>query len=141
MKNKMLLAIPLLTSICSAHANNCDNLNVALFNKSGHLCTLRSTNLINGQIIAGEAPQLIENGEQAISFTLQQTYTAGPGIRLEYECGNKTISIVSRQDLCVMYAGTITGDYSGSNNVRADYIAKIGSWWNSLPGEINWTIN
>jgi len=55
---------------------------------------------------------------------------------LEYECDNKTISLISRQDLCVMYAGSISGNYSNSNNVHAGYISKIGSWWSSLPGEI-----
>lgn len=140
MNKKILFALPLVASVWSAHANNCGNLNVSVFNKSGHTCTLRSTNLINGQLIFGQVPGIIENGEKALSFTLQQTYTAGPSIRLEYECDNKTISIVSRQDLCVMYAGSVSGDYSSSNNVHADYVAKISSWWSSLPGEINWTI-
>lgn len=140
MKNKILLTIPLIASVYSAHANNCGHLNVSVFNKSGHKCTLRSTNLTNGQIIFGQVPGLIENGEKALSFTIQQTYSAGPNIHLEYECDNKTISIVSRQDLCVMSAGSVSGDYSSSNNVHAEYVAKIGSWWSSLPGEINWTI-
>ncbi|QMT59403.1 hypothetical protein [Legionella sp. PC997] len=140
MKTKILLAISLITGIYSAHANNCGTLNVSVFNKSGHTCTLRAMNLINGQIIIGQAPGIIANGEKAPSFTLQQTYSAGPNIRLEYECDNKTISIVSRQDLCVMYAGAISGSYSSSNNVHADFLTTIGSWWSSLPGEIHWTI-
>lgn len=140
MKNKLLLAIPLVASVYSAHANNCGNLNISVYNKSGHTCALRSSNLMNGQIIFGQVPGIVENGEKSLSFTLQQTYSAGPSIRLEFECDNKTISIVSRQDLCVMYAGSVSGDHTSSNNIHADYITKIGSWWNSLPGEINWTI-
>ncbi|PJD94485.1 MAG: hypothetical protein CK426_03760 [Legionella sp.] len=140
MKNKFFIAIPLAISLYPAHANNCNHLNISIFNKSGHACVLRSTNLTSGQIIMGQAPSIIENGEKALTFTLQQTYTTGPNIRLEYECENKTISISSRQDLCVMYAGFIYGDYSSSNNVHANYSAKVGSWWRSIPGEINWTI-
>ncbi len=137
---KSILFTCLFLPLFSANANNCGNLNVSIFNRSGHTCLLRTTTIQNGAIIFGQAPQLIENGEKTPLFTIQQSYTMGPSVQLEYVCDNKSVSIKSRQNMCIIYAGFVSGDYTSSNNVQASYTAKEGSWWSTLPGEIDWTI-
>lgn len=136
MNNKIVLGLALFTSF-AAQANNCGNLTITLKNNTGSVCTLRSSHLISGAILFGEVPSKLDDKAKAIALQLQQSYTAGPNIRIEYNCNNKVIDLHSRQDLCIVTPGLVKGSYN-SNGIHADYNTVIGSWWDSLPGQINW---
>ena len=141
MKNLKVLAALGLTTICAPlFANACSNLNISIENSSGHSCKLVQFDISSGQIINGNIPLEIANG-QTSRFTMQQEFIYGPKVQLEYQCENKSVAITTSQGLCFGYAGNVYGSAKTSVNVKASLIPTPGSWWNSQSGEANWHIN
>ena len=124
----------------NSYANGCWNLDVVIKNQTGHQCQLVTSNIEQGQLAGGLIPSTIENGQQTYPFSIEQTYTQGPKVSLQYQCKNKTITITSQQGLCVLFAGPVIGTFQSSNNVRANLTPTSGSWWYSNSGNAHWTL-
>lgn len=140
--NLFLITSLLIISPLAAQANDCGNLNVSISNETGDTCQLLKSETLSGSIIAGSIPQILQNAQGSQTFTIQQSYTSGPSIRLEYRCENKQITFISKQGLCITYSAHILGKTENStSNIKAIYTSKYGSWWNSTPGEIHWTLD
>ncbi len=142
MRSCLLVFITLFFStIASANTDlSCGYLNITVVNNTGHDCVLRNTKIYNRSRVDGDISQVIANGSMAPTFRIQQTYTNGPSIQLDYQCENKTIAITSRQNYCFLSAGDISGTTESSNNVRAQYNTSLGSYWSGLPGQITWKL-
>lgn len=135
-----------LFAINSAYASDirdlqCGYLHIFINNQSGHTCFLNYQRVDNGQLANGSMiPDSIKNGEKTQAIVMQQGYTRGPNLRLEYDCEDNLVVMTSQQNLCWLTAGNITGDTINTNEVYASYESKMGSWWNATPGEITWTL-
>ncbi len=133
-----ILTSLLLSTSVLADELRCGYLHIAMINNTGHNCILTGKKVINSYRVDGAIPEFIPNNTLTPSFRIQQTYTSGPQISLEYQCENKTIKITSQQDYCFMAAGQITGKTQLSNNAHADYATMTGSYWGDIHGQIIW---
>ncbi|GGI77787.1 hypothetical protein [Legionella impletisoli] len=139
---KKLILPVILSSIPSVvlAESACGYLHISIQNYTGGVCKLQAANVMSGSLVSGQVPKLIYNGEMSSSFQMQQGYFSGPAIQLIYNCKNKSISLTSKQNLCFLAAGGITGDVNTANNLHARYLPYEGSYWSSKPGAIVWTI-
>ncbi|WP_133129297.1 hypothetical protein [Legionella yabuuchiae] len=118
----------------------CGYLRVSIQNYSGGACKLKAANFMSGTLASGQVPKLISNGETTPSFQMQQGYLSGPAAQLVYTCNNKSVSLISKQHLCFLAAGNVTGEVYTMNNLHAKYVSSQGSYWSAQPGAIFWTI-
>lgn len=142
MKKNLTIALSLFISapILAAESVDCGYLNIAVLNRTGASCYLSGTQLNSGRIVFGAPSQEIQNGSLSPNFRVQQSYTQGPSIRLNYDCQNKTVVLTSKQNLCFLQAGNISGSVDSSINMLANFVATPGSYWFNFPGQILWTI-
>ena len=139
---KLLLTV-LASVLCStaaitSSAEGCGHLSITLINNTGSECVLQHSKIYNYSHVVGEIPQVIADGYTAPKFSIQQTYTSGPGIQLYYVCKNKTIVISSRQNYCFLSAGDVFGEIDSSENIYAKYKVSLGDYSAHLPGQITW---
>lgn len=123
----------------------CGYLHINIINQSGYTCKLSYHRQDYGTIASGTIPQSIANGEKAQPIVVQQSYTHGPNLRLEYDCANKKednlVILTSQQNLCVLTAGNINADTINTNEVYATFDSTMGSWWSAKPGEVTWILH
>ncbi|KTD73415.1 hypothetical protein [Legionella tucsonensis] len=144
MNKNIIIGIALLgaTMTASASDNLCGQLNISIYNKSGHTCELEKYDLRGGKFVYGQAPQTIKNNEVASKFTISQDDTTAPRIVLKYICENKNFTIESSQPWCSIFggSGSVSGIVQHSDNVQVSYTTKDGSYWYSTAGNIDWHI-
>lgn len=140
---KTRLALTVWCAAVSHHAfagSGCGYFNVSLQNYTGTTCVLLSAATHSGAIVGGIVPQYIANGELTPSFQMQQGYFSGPEVRLDYQCGDRSVTLTSKQNYCFWQAGDVSGDVFTNYAIHVKYIPTNGSYWNSRPGQILWTI-
>lgn len=126
-----------------AHAdgddNNCGKLSVMITNTTGSTCSLISSNLQHGYFkYTSSVPMYIPTNTTTTPIYLEQSMF-GPELELSYSCGeDKVLTFTSKQNLCFLSAGDVTGQVSLAKNGSADYQAINGSWFWSQHGSINW---
>ena len=143
---KVILSI-LLSGLVTglAHAdsddNNCGKLSIMITNLTQSTCTLVSSNLRHGYYkYTSSVPIYIPANSSAGPIFLEQSIF-GPDLELGYSCGDgKLISFASRQNVCFLAAGDVTGEVQYTRNAAADYQAINGSWFWSQHGSINWRL-
>ena len=136
-----LQAMSLAPTMLFAGGLTCGYLNITLINSTANTCLLKTSTIYNGSLADGSIPTTIASGEMTSSFSLQQDYTSGPGMLLEYQCGTNRISFASAQNLCFLEAGSILGQVEVAHNMSISYVDTPGSYWAGLPGQITWTLS
>lgn len=140
----IIISTVLLGATVTAFAsdNLCGQLDISIYNKSGHTCVLEKSDLKGGMLIYGQTPQTIENNDVASKFTISQDDKTAPRIVLKYICENKNFIIESSQPWCSIFggAGSVSGIVQNSNNVQVSYTTKDGSYIHSTTGHIDWHI-
>lgn len=144
MNKNIVLGIALFGVVMTASAsdNPCGQLNISIYNKSGHACQLENYDLKGGQFLYGQVPQTIKNNEVASKFTISQDDKTAPRIVLKYICENKNFIIESSQPWCSIFggAGAVSGIVQHSDNVQVSYTTIDGSYLHSTAGQIDWHI-
>lgn len=117
----------------------CNHLHVEIANTTNQACSLNASNIHHGRLVFAP-PSLILPGTVQ-DFDIKQTLY-GPDITLSYRCNNEIVIIRSQQNFCLAKAGQITGDVVYSDqHINAHPQTVLGSYHESKPGTINWTLN
>jgi len=144
---KIIFSI-LISSLISGFAyagdddNNCGKLSVVVTNTTDSTCTLIKSNLRHGYFkYTSSIPMYIPRYTSTTPIYLEQSIF-GPELELSYSCGENTIlTFTSKQNLCFLSAGDVTGRVlMATNGSSADYQAINGSWFWSQHGSINWRL-
>jgi len=119
--------------------SNCGHFHLQISNMTSSVCVLTSEKINHGNIISSPPMTIMPNDSKV--FDMEQT-GFGPSITLSYQCGNEHIAFTSKQDLCFLQAGNITGTILDPLpvNINASYTAFTGSYFWNKPGNINWKI-
>lgn len=119
--------------------NNCSTFHIQISNLSGVPCILTSHRVIHGNLITSPPMSILPNDSQR--FDMHQTIY-GPAVSLSYQCGSENITFVSRQNLCYIQAGNVSGKILDPMpvDIRGIYTALPGSYFWSKAGSINWRI-
>ena len=136
----LLLSLPLLHTAQAADTNSgCGHFHLQISNLTDVVCVLTSQQVVRGNLISSPPTTIMPNDSKV--FDMEQT-VYGPGITLSYQCGEEIISFTSKQNLCVLEAGDITGSilHPMPVNLNASYTAITGSYFWDKPGSINWRI-
>ena len=105
---------------------SCGYLNITISNAMDQSCTLQNSVIYNGRLGDNPIPTTLTSGQLTPSFTLEQSYTGGPSLLLEYKCGSSNISFVSSQNFCFLSEGNIIGQVEVANNMQANYTVGPG---------------
>lgn len=136
----LLVCIPFTHSAIAADTHSdCGHFHLQIANLTNVACILTSQKVIHGNLISSPPESIMPNDSK--TFDMQQT-SFGPEIALSYQCGNENISFTSKQNLCLLEAGNITGTILPPMpvNINASYTALAGSYFWDKPGSINWKI-
>jgi hypothetical protein len=137
---KYIWSVIFLVCFSYAFANSCENLQVYVANHSNNACQLSQYNLYSGTIIGGTIPERVEAGTITQKFIIQQGYMSGPRVRLDYQCGQEVVTLVSHQGLCLYYGWGTLGEATTTHGLSVRYYSKQPSWWRQSAGEIRWNI-
>lgn len=140
-----LLLIGLMCSSVTASAGShsdqpvlCGHLHVQVSNGSNDVCYLKAFNVNHGSVITYPAQSLMAG--ETKSFELDQTLL-GPDVTLTYQCQDKTITLESQQNLCVLSAGAINNKVvKHSPGVNAHSTFNQGSYLFNTPGMASWML-
>ena len=96
-----MISISCLMMLNTAYASDsmsCENLQVTIFNSTDKVCALKSYHMDHGYLVTPPPTSLMPNGVS--NFFIMESQYFGPQIRLSYQCGEETISFISRQNYC-----------------------------------------
>lgn len=123
-------------------ANHCQELDLAITNNTGHVCTLTWAKIEHGSLNDNaQIPSVIPNQTETDSIIIKQTALNGPQIRMSYDCDGRSILIESDQGLCVMVEGAVHTQIEAADNMGAQASTQKGSFiWNKH-GEVRWRLH
>jgi len=124
----------------SDSSNNCGKLTVSITNNTHATCHLVWERLHHGYYHYSSSPAaFIPPGITSHPVTLSQSMY-GPSLELRYQCGNKSITFNSQQNLCVFSAGAIHDKILETTNMSASAFKREGSYLWSQHGSIQWIL-
>ena len=137
--NASLLSVSLISLAAWAKQNDCENFHIQISNLTSAHCVLTSQKLIHGSLITPPPTSILPNDSKR--FDMSQT-VFGPAIQLSYQCGSENITLVSRQNYCLLEAGNIRGSIipPAPPHIMASYIAMPGSYFWSRSGSVSWKL-
>lgn len=145
---KRILMLWLIGSVISSNAvatvkndkdNDCAKFDIQISNLTNSVCVLTNQDVDHGNLLT-PPPSSIPPSDSKY-FKMEQTIY-GPGIKLSYQCGGKKVTFTSKQNLCFMEAGSITGTVWSPlpTGINASFTSTEGSYFWSNSGSINWKI-
>jgi len=122
--------------------NKCSVLSILIVNTTPDTCKLVYQNLSHGYVISNShIPAFIPSNTSAPALELLQGWWSGPAITLTYQCGeNRQITLYTKQNYCFLEAGNITARTTNTQNMQADSIARMGSWFWGQHGTLSWAL-
>lgn len=122
--------------------NNCGNLQIVITNASSETCKLVSQNLRHGFFkYTSSVPMYLPANSSGAPIFLTQT-VFGPELELTYTCGEgKSITLMSKQNVCFLMGGTVYGQTIDNHNMSAEYQAVDSSFFWSQHGTLHWYLS
>jgi hypothetical protein len=144
-KISMLMLIALTSFVSNSYAvtetNGCGYLSIIITNATPVGCNLVSSNLKHGYYkYTSSVPTYIPPYSSASPLFLTQSIF-GPELELSYACGqDQFVTFTSRQNLCILAAGEVSGEILAIKNMYVTFQATYGSWFWSENGSIIWRL-
>lgn len=127
-------------ALAGGDVDACGRLEVELANNTNDTCALTDQSLYHGNLISGSrVPAMVWPGQTAI-FELTQTTVFGPGIDLQYRCGQGTIKLRTSQGYCYGYAGSANGEVLMNHDLIAHHVIQNPSRLYNTEGIVKWII-
>ena len=146
MKKLVMISISCLMMLNTAYASDsmsCENLQVTIFNSTDKVCALKSYHMDHGYLVTPPPTSLMPNGVS--NFFIMESQYFGPQIRLSYQCGEETISFISRQNYCFILPGDVAGYVLSPRpmHLKANYTGWPGNLIveGDRYGHVNWLIS
>jgi hypothetical protein len=118
---------------------DCGRFHINIYNSTPVTCVLITQVVTSGVLTNALWASILPNGKD--QFDMWQNGW-GPEITLTYQCGTENISFTSKQNVCMLEAGDITGTilHPLPTNINASYTVLTGSFIHGKGGNIDWKI-